>query len=132
MAKKPLKSDGEIKRPVGRPDHYESWMCDKAIQLMKHGASKTEVAAACDMSDLNQLNRYIENYPEFNSAIKKGLLLAEAWWQRKGRRNIGNKDFNSTLWYMNMKNRYGWQDKQPEVTQKTPHEQYMQDLNQLG
>ena len=49
-------------------------------------------------------------------AVKKGEQLSQAWWLNIARENIISKyqgdNINATLWYMNMKNRFGWKDKQ--------------------
>jgi hypothetical protein len=95
----------------GRPDHYDPSMCKKAILLLREGYSKTELAAALDLPNRETINEYAEKYQDFGDALKVGLMYSEAWWMGKGRENILNKEFNSTLWYMNMKNRFGWKDK---------------------
>lgn len=99
------------KNKIGRPDHYEPWMCEKVIELMKNGASKTEVAAELNFGCKQMLYDYVQKYQEFADAVKKGELLSQSWWEKTGRNNISNREFNSALWYMNMKNRFGWRDK---------------------
>lgn len=99
---------------AGRPTKYKPEMCDRVIELMKEGASKTEVAADLDIT-WDTLARWQEENPLFSEAIKRGERLSQAWWERMGRQNLvdpyqGDK-FNATLWYMNMKNRFGWRDK---------------------
>ena len=39
----------EDKHPGGRPSKYKDEMCQIALDLMKEGASKTEVCAALDI-----------------------------------------------------------------------------------
>ncbi len=53
--------------------------------------------------------------PNFSEAILEGQQLAPAWWQRKAREGLLTFDgmkFSSQLWFINMKNRFGWKDKQ--------------------
>lgn len=89
------------------PDDWEN----KIIELSNEGASITEIACFLEISK-NTLTALTERNPDFLIAIKRCKLLCETWWEKKGRTEMENKDFNSTLWYMNMRNRFGWADKQ--------------------
>lgn len=111
MTKKKTLSKETTKKKIGRPDHYDPSMCDKLVLMMTEGWSKTEVAAALNLSNRETIDEYAKKYPEFGGALKRGLLHSEAWWLKNGRENIRNKEFNSGLWFMNMKNRFGWRDK---------------------
>lgn len=97
--------------PAGRPSKYDPSMCGDVISLMREGASKTEVAAELGINKTT-LYEWDKTYPEFSDALKEGEALSEAWWLKMGRKHLQNKDFNYVGWYMNMKNRHGWKDKQ--------------------
>lgn len=95
---------------VGRPTKYRSEMCDIVVNEMRQGASKEEIALILDVNP-DTVFRWQKENEEFSDAIKKGEKLSQAWWYREGRTNLKDKDFSPTLWYMNMKNRFGWRDK---------------------
>ena len=104
---------------VGRPqsslDLPEGWQL--AIKgLYTEGASDVEVKALIRTwrgSLSNDLwERWLKEEQEFSETIKTGRMLSEVWWQRTGRISLSDKDFSYTGWYMNMKNRFGWKDKQ--------------------
>ena len=101
---------------MGRPTKYTKSMSQRVIELMSEGASLVEVAADLGVSRATLSKWQIdETKPEFVEAIKNGIDLSEAWWLREGRISLRDRDFNHGLWYMNMKNRFGWRDKN-EVT----------------
>lgn len=95
----------------GRPTLYKPEYCEKVIEMMRDGMSITEIAYHLNVAK-STVYEWIDNQAEFSSAIKAGKDFSEGWWMTKGRENISTKEFNSTLWYMNMKNRFGWKDKQ--------------------
>ena len=80
------------------------------VRDMADGASQAEITAGLEISN-DLFYRFMKEEPEFSETIKKGLVLCKCWWERKGRKNLENSKFSATLWYMNMKNRFGWADK---------------------
>lgn len=107
------------KRPSGRPksnlDLPNGWQ-DEVLGLYAEGASDVEIKALIynwRKSYSNDLwERWMKDEPEFSETVKVGRALAEAWWAKSGRTSLKDREFNYTGWYMNMKNRYGWRDKQ--------------------
>lgn len=107
----------EIKKKsnAGRPKktlkdlNPEDWQ-EKALALMAEGGSIMEVRGMLlNISD-DLYYRLMEEEEEFSRVIKKGQILSEVWWQKKGRDNLKDGTFSYTGWYMNMKNRFGWRD----------------------
>lgn len=105
---------------MGRPKEGldtlpEGWE-DQIIELYKEGGCDVEAKAMIHdwrgrfSNDL--WDRWMKEEPNFSETIKKGRLYSEAWWRKSGRTNMKNSQFNYTGWYMNMKNRFGWADKQ--------------------
>ena len=90
------------------------------LDLAGQGASDVEIRGFLDISQ-ELWYRFIEDEPEFSITIKKARDLCRIWWEKNGRLNLENKDFSATLWYMNMKNRFGWADKQ-EIDHTSKHE----------
>lgn len=105
----------EKKRKAGRPKKNLSSLPKdwekKVIDLMTEGASDVEIKAELSLCN-DTFARFLKEEPLFSETIKRGRALCESWWQREGRTNLRNREFNSVLWYMNMKNRFGWKDKQ--------------------
>lgn len=104
------------KHAGGRPSKYNPDEIEKLNALMSVGASLIEVAAALDVTRETLYDWSNPKSPrfkkEFSNTLKKARVKSEAWWEEQGRVNLNNKEFSPVLWYMNMKNRFGWRDKQ--------------------
>jgi transposase len=93
------------------PSKYRPELCDEIIPYFKDGMSITEICLELNM-DRSSFYDYIKDYPEFAKAVARGKAFAEGWWESMARKNLKSKKFNAPLWHMNMKNRYGWRDRQ--------------------
>lgn len=99
---------------IGRPTDYRPEMCEIVIREMKEGAAIEELPLSLNVV-LSTLYVWRKKHPEFEEAIKIGEEYSKAWWLKKGRQNIDNKDFNHGLWFMNMKNRHRWHNGEVNV-----------------
>ena len=97
---------------IGRPTKYSSQMAEVLPDLFAQGQSVVEV---CEMLQISKQTfyRWVEGYPAFSDAYKRGLSRSQAWWERLGREAAAGKaKINTATWIFNMKNRFGWRDKQ--------------------
>lgn len=127
MAK--LKDDLIIKLPSGRPTDYNSEYCKSVSEWLREGYSIVEIAYELNVHR-DTIYQWMKVHSEFSDIIKKGKDHSEAWWTLQGKNNIHNKEFNSTLWYMNMKNRHGWKDKS-ETTHDVTVREEVKDIQEI-
>jgi transposase len=102
--------------PAGRPSKYNPDFCNTVIGEMAQGSSIEELQLVLKVHK-DTIYEWAKEYPDFSDALKRGKALSEAWWREVGRVNLKDDKFNYTGWYMNMKNRFGWKDKQEVESQ---------------
>ena len=99
----------------GRPTKYRPEMCDKVIELMKEWASIEEICLELEIHKEAFYN-WIKKYEDFANAVEHAKQYSKGWWYKMWRVNMfEEKDwpkFNANLYNINMKNRFGWADKQ--------------------
>lgn len=113
--------DGSYRKSnAGRPSEGleslpEDWM-HQIIAMYSNGASDSEIKATIYMwrgSFSNNLwDRWMKEEEQFWETIKMGRIIAEAWYTKLGREQLVNSFFPFAGWYMQMKNRFGWKDRQ--------------------
>jgi transposase-like protein len=107
MANAPAKP----KKKIGRPTKYTPALCEKLPAMFKNGESVAEVCAELGIWK-QAFYDWIDQYPDFSNAYKKGLELSEAWWTKLGRLGSqGKARIQPATWIFNMKNRYKWTDR---------------------
>lgn len=75
---------------------------------------------SCFEIDENTLQSYIQKHPEDFRTIKEARILRQYFWEKMGIDGALGKipGFNVTSWIFNMKNRFGWKDKQDSEFEK--------------
>lgn len=92
-------------------DFPEGWK-QSIVEQYAEGASDVEIYGLYLGICHETFTRMVDEDEAFSETIKRGRALSEAWWVKNGRTNLKDKDFSYTGWYMQMKNRFGWADKQ--------------------
>ena len=97
---------------------YKPEDCDTVLEVMAKGYSFEAVAGHLKISKKTLYN-WREKHPEFAEACELGLELSRIWWEQKGIDHVCNKptgfNLNTQSWIFNIKNRFGWKDKQEVV-----------------
>lgn len=86
-----------------------SWS-QNVIDLYTQGGSDAEVAASLRVT-IKAFYKQMDDNPAFKELVEFGRTLSQAWWESQFRKNVNNKNFNSTLLTFYMKNKHGWADK---------------------
>lgn len=105
----------EKKRKVGRPrtttdDLPENWQ-HIMRDVGQDGGSAVEARCLLGLSTTSW-KTLIDDSEDFRKTEKERQALCEIWWERRGREMAAGSDGNATVWIFNMKNRFGWRDKQ--------------------
>ena len=103
------------KKPDKRHRKYKPSMGKELVKHMKEGYSFAAFAGRIGVAR-SALYKWVDRYPEFKAAKIEATEAALFFWERVGIEGLymGGKDnpFNATVWIFNMKNRFGWRDKQ--------------------
>jgi len=92
---------------------YHPGICDQVIAFLKRGYSKEVIAAHLGINR-KTFGRWEKEHPALQEAVAEGLLYSQLWWETLGIKAASGKvkGFNASAWVFNMKNRFGWKDKQ--------------------
>lgn len=102
-----------------RPSKYKRAWNQKTIplveELMKNGGSIIE---ACQIMGISKATFYRWIHDPSKTAFRRKMdelvEASEAWWLLQGRQNLGNRSFNTSLYSINMQNRFKWNSAQSE------------------
>jgi len=92
--------------PAGRPTKYDPKMCEQLIECGKQGFSVNEMASYIGIHK-DTLYDWVKTNTDFSDSLKIAVQESQTWWENKGREATFNgKDFNSTAYIFQMKNRF--------------------------
>lgn len=121
MPKKKTSSRKASPRPTGRPTKYKPEYCKMLVTHMAKGLSFEAFAGVVEVNP-DTLYHWANTKPAFSEAKIIAFGKNRLFWETKAVEHLTNEkgvSFNATSWIFNMKNRFGWRDKQPdEVSQE--------------
>ena len=90
------------------------------ISHMEGGLSFESFGGRIDVNE-DTLYQWKHDHLEFSEAYKRGRLKSMLHWEEMGHDMVLAGQGNATTWIFNMKNRFGWKDKQ-EIEQNNKGE----------
>ena len=105
--------------PAGRPTKYDPKYCNMLIDHMEEGLSFEAFAGVISVNQ-DTLHEWAKVQPKFSEAKAIAFSRCRLFWEKKGIEGLfSDKDgmkINASLWTINMKNRFGWRERQDIVT----------------
>ena len=98
---------------AGRPTKYKEEYCQMLIDHMEKGFSFNSFAGIIRVNT-DTLAEWRNKHKSFSDAQKLGRALSSLFWEKMGMAGAAGRvpGFNAATWIFNMKNRFGWKDKQ--------------------
>lgn len=87
----------------------KDWV-QKLVEIYSSGGSDEEICAELKIT-MDQFSALYRTDADFKKLVDIGRVLSKAWWYRQGRENVSNRNFNSSLYNFQMKNRFGWSER---------------------
>jgi hypothetical protein len=99
------------KKTLGRPTSYKKAYCEMLEKHMTAGYSFGSFRPD-EVKDPSVLYRWLEQYPDFRKAKKRGEIAGMKQWEGTGMKMALGllPKANVTAWIFIMKNRFGWRD----------------------
>lgn len=96
--------------PGGRPTKYNENRGQELIDAMETGLS-FEASAAKMGVNVDTLKEWAKVHPEFSAAKREAFERNRLFWEQVSLNGLNDRNFNTTNWIFQMKNRFGWRDK---------------------
>jgi hypothetical protein len=103
---------------MARTPEYKDIYADKALSILAEGKSKNAVCAHIGISKQTLYN-WEKNYPDFKEAVDIGMAACEYHWEELGADGIIADGFNTGMWMIQMRNRFGWKATDPKEQPET-------------
>jgi polyhydroxyalkanoate synthesis regulator phasin len=87
--------------------------CERALEIYAEGGFDVQICAELKIST-KTYKEWRNQFPEWDEMHHLGQVLSETWWIKQAVKHLAtdkNTTFNSTLWYMIMRNKFNWGDR---------------------
>lgn len=90
---------------AGRPPKYRPEFCERIVELAKRGFGVAEWASELGV-DRTRIHHWANEHDDFAQAYARAKDEELAYFERAGRENLDNKNFNAHLWVKMMTARF--------------------------
>jgi hypothetical protein len=118
MAKNKAIAKTTAKRSRGRPTKFKREYCEMLITHMSAGFSFESFAGVINVNQ-DTLHEWAKKHKNFSESKEMAFSKCRLFWENIGIQVcLGRSQINASIWIFNMKNRFGWRDKEREEDER--------------